>query len=112
MNLPETEQIVLGIPVLVFLGLSVAARQRPDNKWLRPFNLHAGLSDKQRARLRRTQQSVAGAELILLGIIIPLGYFAVKVVFFGAIRPAELVVAGALSVVCLALGLIALARHR
>ncbi len=54
--------------------LSLCARKRPDVRWLQPFDLGARLTPEQRARLRRNQNRTAGAEIILLGAIVAMGY--------------------------------------
>ena len=112
MTLSEPLKILLGIAVLLIMGLSYLARRRPDVRWLQACNFQAHLTEEQRARLRRTQNRTAGAELILLGMIIPMGYLGLKVMFFSAVQRMELVLVGLLGATCIVLGFVALLRNR
>lgn len=105
-------ELVLAVPVILIMGLSFWARRRPEVRWLQAFNLRRGLTDEQRTRLRKTQNQAIGAQLLLFGIIVPLGYGALKVMLFTEVRPAELVVVGGLSLLCIVAGIAALARNR
>lgn len=112
MALWETLETVLVVPVLVIVALSILARKRPDVRWLQVFNLQSRLTEEQRARLRRTQNRRAGAELIMLGIVIPLGFLGLKMMlFFSSISAVELVVVGLLSATCIVGGVVALVRN-
>lgn len=112
MALTESQKILIGIPVLVIMGLSFLARKRPATRWLQAFNFQAHLTEGQRGRLRRTQNATAGAQLILLGIIIPIGYLGLEAMFLSSVETSELVVVGLLSVACVSAGIAALARNR
>ena len=112
MALSETVQVVLAIPVLIIVGLSFLARKHPDVRWLQPFNLQAHLTEEQRARLRRSQNRTVGAELILLGVIILLGYLALKVMLVSTIERGELALVALLSLTCVVFGVAALVRNR
>ena len=112
MPLSETVKIAIGAPVLIITILSFVARKRPDVRWLQHFNFQAHLTEEQRARNRKRQNVLVGAELILAGVIIPVGYFALKVMLFKTIDAIELVVVGLLSLLCFGLGIAAIAAGR
>ena len=112
MFLPEGVTIALGVAVLVVLGLGYASRRHPHVKWMRAFDLQRNLTEAQRARIRRSVNVTAGVELILLGVVIPLGYFALTLMFFSSPEPIDLVVVGVLSGLCVVLGTLGLVRSR
>lgn len=108
----ETLELLLGIVAVLIMALSFFARKRPDVRWLQPFNFGARLTPEQRARLRRNQNRTAGAELILLGVIVAMGYLGLKTMFVSEVQAAELVLVGVLSTTCIVLGIVALARSK
>lgn len=112
MVLSESVKAVLAAVVLLLLALGYTARRYPHITWLRAFDLQRHLTEEQRARLRRTQNVTTGAEIILLGVAIPLGYFALKAMFLSNPEPTELVIVGVLSGLCVLLGTLAIVRNR
>lgn len=112
MLLNETMEVVLGSAVILIMGLSFLARRHPHVRWLRAFNVHAHLTEEQRSRLRRVQNRTTGAELILIGFILPMGYLVLKVMLFSEIRTVEVVLVGLSSAACISLGVVALVRNR
>lgn len=112
MFLPEWLKITAGSLALIIFALGYFARRHPDDAWLQPFDLQRNLTHAQRARMRRSSQAFAGAEMILAGVIIPMGYLALKVMFFNSPEPLELVIVFALSAVFIAAGVMALVRNR
>lgn len=108
--LPDPLKVMLGLLLLVLLGLSFLARKYPHVRGLQAFALHGQLGAKQRTRLGRTQNRTAGAELMLLGVILPLAYVGFKAVFFGEIPSTAIVLVGVSSAACIVLGLVALIR--
>jgi hypothetical protein len=112
MLLPEPVKIAIATIAVIITALSFIARKRPDVRWLQHFNFQAHLTEEQRERNRRRQNAQVGAELILAGIILPIGYLALKVMFFNAINTMELVAVGILSLICFALGIAAITSRR
>jgi len=112
MVLPESLKIALGATVLVILGLGYAARRYPDVAWLQPFDLQRHVDPVRRAQLRRRANVYAGAQLILLGIVIPLGYLALKVILFSSMDRTGMTVALGASLLCIVLGITAIVRNR
>ena len=84
----RTLQLALaGLIALVF-GLSALSRRFPDVAWLQAFYYDPPrLSQEQRARMRRRANIHAGIELILVGIVLPMLYVAVTVMFFNDSQP-------------------------
>jgi hypothetical protein len=109
--LTETLKVVLGIPLVIVMGLSLLARKHPHVRWLQAFKLPGQLSPKQRTRLRTSQNRAAGAQLILLGLILPLAYAGLKAAFFSGVQPTEIVLVGVASAACIFLGIVALMRN-
>ncbi|MFN2567171.1 MAG: hypothetical protein ABR499_19420 [Gemmatimonadaceae bacterium] len=100
-----------GALVLVF-GLSALARRFPDVAWLQPFrNAIPQLTGQQRAKIRRRSNIYAGVELILLGLVLPMAYAALKVMFFNAFTTKEVTLVLAGSALCIGLGITAIWRR-
>lgn len=109
----RTVQLVLvGLMAMVF-GLSALSRRFPDVAWLQVFRYHPPrLSQEEQARMRRRANVLAGIELILMGIGLPILYVAATVMFFNdfTITATALVVTG--SLLCIGLGFTAIWRNR
>ena len=110
--LTEELKITLGVIVIVIMGLGYAARRYPQVAWLQPFNLQRHLTHQQRERLQRSGNVTAGAQLILLGIAIPLAFFALEVMFFSKTTGLEMASVAGASILCIALGIVAIVRNR
>lgn len=108
---PVLKDILLGVFAVVLL-LITSANSYPDVKWLQPFRLPGRLNEKQRARLRRTQHVTNGAHFILAGISLPFLYVISRVMFFHDLQTGAMILTGAASVVCIALGIWIIARAR
>jgi hypothetical protein len=133
--LPDNVKIIAGIILLVLYLLSYLAKRRtrqlerqrrinevlhpgmqqpstpPDIGWLGAFR-RPELAPEQKARFRRRANVIAGAELILLGIVIPLGYGALTIMTFNSFDPAANWLVGACSVLCIAAGIFAMVRAK
>lgn len=108
MFLPESLKIIFGIILLAFWVLSVLARRNPHVPWLQAFNFRSRLTPEQQKRLRRASNRTAALELILLGIMIPFGYIVLKLIFFNAMQPGEIVLVACLSLLCMVAGVVGL----
>jgi hypothetical protein len=106
----EVEYVIVALAV-VFFGLTLAARRYPHVAWLRPFH-PPKLSARQQAIQRRRANTLAGLEMILLGIIVPLGFVAITVMMFNDFDPLVTVLVIGGSIVCIGLGIAAIARSR
>jgi hypothetical protein len=104
--------VLVGLMAVVF-GLSVLSRRFPHVPWLQALR-HAfpRLGNEQRARMRRRSDILAGIELILMGIALPLLYVAGTVMFFNnfTTTATTLVLAG--SFLSIGLGVTAILRNR
>jgi hypothetical protein len=106
------KMVLVGLMAVVFI-LSELSKRFPDVEWLRHFRWEpARLDDAQRARLRRRTNITSGVELMLIGLALPLGYVALKVMFFNEITAGGLTIVGLLSLVCFGLGVVAIWRNR
>lgn len=102
--LPEWLKIVVGTLVIVGFVLTRAARRYPDVEWLRAFRFTDHLTPAQRERRRRSANVRAAAELILLGFVIPIGYFALTLMTWSDFSPGITMAVAACSVTCVAVG--------
>jgi hypothetical protein len=111
MFLSRDVEVVLGVLALIFFALVLLARQYPGVAWLRPFR-PPQLSAAQQERQRRRANTYTGIELILFGLILPIGYVALTVMMFNAFKP--LWTAGVIltSLVCITLGITAIVKNR
>jgi hypothetical protein len=109
----RTFQLVLvGIVAMLFV-LSALSRRFPQVPWLRLFRYgRPELSDEQRARIRRRSNVHAGIELILLGIVVPFGYFALTLMMFNEPTVVGTTVSLASSVLLIGLGFVAIWTNR
>src|SRR5919197_3353894 len=82
-GVPERLKLALAALIVVVMVLALLGKQYPDVAWLQVFRSPANrLTNEQRTRIRRSQNRLAGVELILAGVIVPLAYFALTVMFF------------------------------
>ena len=109
--LPDTtEAILLGLIAIAF-ALGWLARAFPQVGWLRFFRLpQVQMTEAQRAERRRAANRIAGMEMILAGLILPILYIAATVMMFNNFETVPTVLVGACSVACLAFGIWALVR--
>jgi hypothetical protein len=101
--------ILAGIGVVLF-GLSALSRRFPHIAWLQHFHFDRHLSEEQRARMRRRANVHAGVELILLGVVLPMGYVVLTVMMFNDITRKAMAIVLTGSAVCIGLGVTAIVR--
>lgn len=81
--MPRTLQLVLAGTLLLVFGLSALSRRFPHVRWLQAFRYERPqLTEKQRERWRRRGMIHSGIELILMGLVLPMGYAALTVMMF------------------------------
>ena len=104
--LPDSvKAILLGLIAVVFV-LSRLATRFPDVPWLQHFRLPIRhLSEEEKARQRRRASLMAGMEMILAGLVLPLLYLAAKVMMFNEPTTLGLVIVGGCSLACIGLGI-------
>ena len=107
----ERFQIVVGSILLVVFGLSELSRRFPHVAWLQHFRIpRPHLTEEQRARMTRRANVYAGAQLILLGVILPLGYVVLTVMTFNTVRTGTFAIVLAGSALCVVLGIAAIVQ--
>jgi integral membrane sensor domain MASE1 len=107
----EGFQIAVGSILAVLYGLSALSRRFPHVAWLQHFRItRPQLTEEQQARMRRRVNVSAGAQLILFGLILPLGYLVLTVMTFSAVRTGTLALVLAGSVLCIVLGITAIVQ--
>ena len=79
--LPDDVKNELAVFVVIMLIIAAIATCRPDIAWLEAFRFQNRLTADQKARLRRSQNRIAGAEFILLGLIVPMVYAGMNFMF-------------------------------
>jgi hypothetical protein len=106
----EETKIVLGVLTLIIVALVQAARRWPHIRWLRHF-LPAELSPERRRQFQRRGNRQAGIELILTGLVLPMGYVAMTMMMFNDFDPLWTAVVAVASLACLALGITAIVKN-
>lgn len=104
LSLPEWAKIVLGTLVIGGFLLSRAAVRYPHVAWLRAFDFQAHIDPASRARLQRAGNIRAGAEMVLLGLALPLGYGALTLMMWGDLSPGIMAAVFAVSLVLILAG--------
>jgi hypothetical protein len=107
----DTIQYILGTLVLLIMAFGWLARRHPEVSWLRTFDLRARLSPEQRRRLQRTVNVNAGAQLILLGLCLPIGYIVLKAVSLSDFAGRDIALVTAGSLICIVAGLVGVIRN-
>ncbi len=109
----RTVQLVLiGFLALLF-GMSALSRRFPHIVWLQLFRYHAPrLSEEQQAKIRQRANIHAGIELILLGIVVPMVYFATTVMMFNEPTTTGTTIALASALFLIGLGTAAIWHNR
>lgn len=110
--LSRTVEIVLSLLVFSAVGLGWLARRKRHVNWLQPFDLQSYLREDQRRSLRRSSDFTAGVQFVLLGAAIPLVYMFLTRAFFNEVTNLGMVVCGAASLVCIALGIVGIVSGR
>jgi NADH:ubiquinone oxidoreductase subunit K len=109
----RTVQLVLAGFLALLFGLSALSRRLPHTAWLQLSRYSAPqLSEEQRARMRQRANLHAGIELILLGIVVPMVYFASTVIMFNHPTALGSTIALASAAILVALGITAIWRNR
>lgn len=110
--LPDTlKAILMGLIAIVFV-LSRLARWLPHVAVLQVFRLPViQMSEAQREKRRRFGNRMAGLEIVLAGVVLPLFYFASTIMFFSEPKAIPTIIVTACSVLCIALGVWIFARN-
>jgi uncharacterized membrane protein len=110
--LPDwVKAILLGLIAVAF-GLNRLAVAFPHLAWLQLFRLPVRqMSEEERARRRRSANRLAGLEMVIAGLVLPLLYFVPTFMMFNEPKPIPVVIVSACSVICIALGIWIFARN-
>jgi hypothetical protein len=109
----RTIQLLLVALVAVVCGLSALSRRFPQIPWLQVFRYRAPrLTEEQRAKMRQRANRYAGIELILLGIVVPMIYFASTVMMFNEPTALGAAIALGSAAILIAIGITAIWRNR
>jgi hypothetical protein len=109
-SLPEPWRSLLALAGITIMVLGWAAQRWPDVEWLRHFDFSSHLTPEQRERLQRRDFALGGMQFVLLGLVIPLGYLVLEAMTFSSVTTLELVLVGAVSLVCLGVGVYGVSR--
>ena len=108
----SVKAILMGVLTVIFT-LNWLAPRHPEVAWLQAFRLPVPrLSEEQKARRRRTANRIAGLEIIVAGLALPLLYVAATVMMFNDFRPIPTAIVGVVSLGCIVLGIWIFARAR
>ena len=110
--LPESvKAILLGLIATAFV-LSRLARWFPQIAWLQVFRLPLmQMSEEQKAKRRRSGNRMAGLEMVLAGIVLPLIYFGSTIMFFSELQAIPTIIVTVCSAMCIAIGTWLFARN-
>jgi hypothetical protein len=111
MSLYEAGQVLVLALFGAFWVLSHQAKRRPDVEWLQAFKLPQ-LPESRRRALARRHDIIAGVELILLGLCLPIGYVILTAMTFGSFDALWIAGVALGSVLCIALGITAMIQSR
>jgi hypothetical protein len=103
--------ILLGVIVVAF-GLNRLASAYPQVEWLHKFRLPVWeMSEQEKARRQKSGNRMAALQMILAGLILPFGYLASTVFMFNEPGTVAMIVVGALSFLCISVGIWLLAKN-
>ena len=110
--LPDSiKALLLGVLAIGFT-LSRLARAFPDVGWLQCLRLPIRqMSDEQKARRRRSANRLAGLEIVLAGVILPLLYFGSTMLLFSEPKVTALTIVTISSILCIVLGIWVFGRN-
>jgi hypothetical protein len=109
--LPDSvKAIMLGFVAVVFV-LSRLSYRFPDVNWLQHFRLPIRhLGEEEKRRQSRRASLMAGMQIILAGMILPLLYIAAKVMMFNEPTTLGMAIVGCCSLACIVIGSWVIAR--
>lgn len=110
--LPDSvKAVLLGFVAVVFV-LSRLSYRFPDLDWLQHFRLPIRqFSEVEKTRQRRRSSLMAGMEIILAGMVLPLLYIAAKMMMFNEPTTLGMVIVGACTLACIFFGIWVIVRN-
>jgi hypothetical protein len=107
----SVKALLLGLLAIGFV-LSRLARAFPHVGWLQFFRLPImQMSEEQLARRRRSANRLAGLEIVLAGVILPLLYFGSTMLLFSEPKRTPLIIVTICSILCIVLGIWVFVRN-
>jgi uncharacterized membrane protein YqjE len=101
----SVKAVLLGLIAVAFV-LSRLACWFPHVAWLQLFRLPViQMSEEQREKRRRSGNRMAGLEMVLVGIGLPVLYIASTIMFWSDPQPIPLIIVITCSVICIAVGI-------
>lgn len=111
--LPDPVKAALLGLIAIAIVLGWLARRHPEVAWLRIFRLPGiQLSPEEKERRRRTANRIAGLEIIVAGLVLPLLYLLSTVMMFNDLKPVPTLIVGACSMLLIGWGIWVLIRNR
>ena len=109
--LPDSvKALLLGLVAAVFV-LSRLSYRFPDVAWIQHFRLPIRqLSEEEKRRQRRRASLMAGMEIILAGLVLPLLYIAAKVMMFNEPTTLGMAIVVGCSLACIVIGIWVIVR--
>ena len=108
----SVKAILLGLIAIAFV-LSRLARALPHISWLQVFRLPViKMSEEERARRQRVANRMAGLEIFVVGLALPLVYVVSSIMFFSDPKPVPMIIVTACSILCFGLGIWIFVRNR
>ena len=108
----DLQLVLVGLIAVVF-GLSALSRQFPHVGWLHFFRHNPPrFSEEETARRRQRANVHTGMELVLIGVLVPMGYAALTVMMFNDFTAPATAVVLLGSVCCIGLGVTVIRRSR
>ena len=109
----EKIQALAGLLFAVFWGLRLLSRRTPGNAWAQAFaRAFPEPSKEHRRRFARRTNLYIGAQMMLMGFVIPLGYVALTVMMFHDFTRTGIALTAAASLLCIGLGVAAMFSNR
>lgn len=111
--LPDSVKAILLVLLAIAFALNRLARALPHVGWLQVFRIpHIRLSEEERAERRRSANRMAALQIIVAGLALPLLYLLSTVMRFDEPKTLAMIIVGACSVLCFALGIWIFVRNR
>jgi hypothetical protein len=104
--LPDSIKTALLGVIAAVIVLGWLARRLPHVAWLQAFRFaQVQASEDEKERRRRSANRLAAGEMVLAGVLLPMGYAALTVMMFNDFEPLMAAAVAAGSVLCIAAGI-------
>lgn len=111
--IPDNVKAIVVVLVVVGFVLTRLAPRFPNVAWLQIFRLPVRhISEEEKARQRRRASLMAGIQIILAGLVLPMLYLLSKVMMFDEPTPLGMIIAAGCMLACIGLGIWVIVRNR